>query len=158
MIEKYREKPTIIQGEEQGTVGTRMQMMKRPTLGGITVPPDFNFENFNDRKGFERRFNNILKRDDDEYYDIRNKTMMDNFIKILDLSFNSEADELIKQLKSLNPDDFFDIYLQNPLEFDFNMYDSEGQYVDANQQTINAMLSTIHDYKSGKVNKDLKGF
>ena len=42
--------------------------------------------------------------------------------------------------------------------FDFTLYDSDGQYVEANADHIEKMLSNIQKYEQGELNFDLKDF
>lgn len=159
VIERAQTKPFIQGGKDTGqTVGQRMQVMGKPNAGGVNVPADFNFNNINTRRRFEERLDKTKNMADKGYYEERNKTMRDNFINILELSFNSDADELVERLKNVNPDDFYEIYLMFE-EFDFSLYDSEG-VVDMEEglNHVRQMMSYLDRYDEGKLNFDLKGF
>lgn len=80
--------------------------------------------------------------------------MKENFIIALEGSFNSLADELIKKIKDVPADDFYEIYLQFD-EFDFDYFDTEGQTVVADETEVGQMLKYIEMYENGSINKDL---
>lgn len=150
-------KPFISAGKQQGTVGQRMTMMAKPSLAGISRPPDFKFDSIRTREHFIKKKDNMARRVDDGYYDEKKEKMLSNFIDILGLSFNSQADTLIDELQNINAHDFFEIYLMFD-EFDFDLFDSDGQMVNADEGTINQMLTYLEQYENGDINMDLKGF
>lgn len=150
-------KPFISGNKEQGTVGQRMLQMGRPNVGGITRPPDFDFNTIRNYDRLKRVQENINRRSDPEYYDKRKETMKDNFIYTLGLSFNSNADELVKELRNIPADDFFEMYLMFD-EFDFTYYDSENVGAVHDEDKIQQMLSYIERYKRGDIPLPLKGF
>ena len=80
--------------------------------------------------------------------------MIENFIDILKLSFHSGADELIEELKKINPDDFYEMYLMFD-EFDFSLFDSEGQMLGADEGTIAQMLSYAKAFNNGELDLSL---
>lgn len=159
VIERMSKKPFIQGGKDTGqTVGQRMQVMGRPNAGGVNVPADFNFNNINSQKRFYERLDKTRGMASPDYYDERNRMMRDNFITILEGSFNSEADELIERLKKINPDDFYEIFTMFE-EFDFNLYDSEGiGNMDEGMHHVQTMLSYLDRYDEGKLDFSLKGF
>lgn len=152
---KVRELPFISGGQVEGTVGQRMLQVKKPNAMGVYVPDDFEFDKYRSREYLEKRFKNLEKRADPNIFDVRTNQMLENFIEILELSFNSESDELIELLKDIPPQDFLEIYMQFD-EFDFDLYDSDGQMVDADTGTINQMISNLEMYYRGEVNFDLR--
>lgn len=160
LVSEAENKPFISGGKKQGTVGQQMKQMGKPNAAGVTVPPDFDFSKMkfdSSLKAYEER---IEKRSNEKYYDERSARMKDNFIQILGLSFNSDADELIDKLKDIPPDDFYEMYLQFD-EFDFDLYDSDGQLVQSDDEASNQvsqMLQYVKMYEQGNVNFDMKGF
>lgn len=141
--------PFISGGKQQHTVG-----MQRPNKSGITRPKDFNFDTVRNRQRLKDIQESTRSKSTKDYYDKRNKVMMDNFIDILKLSFHSNADKLIEELEKINPDDFYEIYLMFD-EFDFSLFDSEGQMVTADEGTIAQMLSYVKAFNKGEIDLSL---
>lgn len=141
--------PFISGGKQQHTVG-----MQRPNKSGITRPKDFNFDTVRNRQRLKDIQESTRSKSTKDYYDKRNKVMMDNFIDILKLSFHSGADKLIEELEKINPDDFYEIYLMFD-EFDFSLFDSEGQMVTADEGTIAQMLSYVKAFNNGEIDLSL---
>lgn len=157
ILRDAQKKPFISGGKEQGTVGQRMWMLGRENAGGVYVPPKFDFDKMQSRSQFQKRKENIEERAKSDFLDRRSETMKENFMKILELSFHSGADELVEELKNIPGRDFFEMYLMFD-EFDFRLYDSEGQNVDADEGTVAQMMTYVERYKRGKINMDLRGF
>ena len=151
------EKPFVSGGKVQGTVGQQLLQMGKPNTAGITEPRDFDFNDMKDRKQFDKRMESMEKRASNEYFSNRMETMKNNFIKILGLSFNSDAEELIEKIRSVPADDFYEMYLMFD-EFDFDLYDSDNDGGYADSSHIAQMMSYIEIYERGGVDFDLKGF
>lgn len=157
LIESAKEKPFISGGKEQGTVEQRMLQMARPNAAGVYRPPDFDFDKIRSEYELRRKEQNLKKRADEQYYDERMERMKENFIKLLEESFNSDADELIEKIKDIPAEDFYEMYLMFD-EFDFDLYytlDVEGE---THETQINQMLHYVDRYHTKKINMDLKGF
>lgn len=150
-------KPFISGGKVQGTVGQQMLQMGRPNVGGVKRPPDFNFNDIRSYQRLKTVQENINRRSDPAYYDKRKETMKENFIFTLGLSFNSNADELVRELQKIPAEDFYEMYLMFD-EFDFSYYDSEQIGVVHDEDNINQMLTYIKRYKRGDIPMPLKGF
>lgn len=148
-IKAMQDLPFISGGKQQHTVG-----MQRPNKSGITRPKDFNFKKIRSKQRLEDVKDSYERKSKREYYDFRNKIMLDNFKEILRLSFNSNADELIDALNLINPDDFYEIYLMFD-EFDFMLFDSEGQVVSADDGTIAQMLEYVNAFNNGEIDLSL---
>lgn len=146
-IEEEKERPVFHDGEQIGTVGDRANYMKEPDVTGIHVPSDFDFSKVRNKRRLEDIRGSMKKRKKEDYYDERNKRMLENFIKTLEGHFNSDSDDLIKELETINPDDFYGLYQSNFFVFDFNLYDSEGQLQNNNVGEIQAMIDIIKDFK-----------
>lgn len=157
IIKDAKYKPFISGGKQQGTLADRMAMMGRPNAGGIYVPPDFNFDSMQTGSQFKNRKENLKERSRSDFMDRRANTMRDNFANILELSFHSAASDLADEIRAIPGLDFFEMYLSID-EFDFNMFDSDGQNVDADEGTLSEIQSYVNRYKRGKLNMDLKGF
>lgn len=156
IIEKAEQLDIYRQGEKTGEkVGQEMQKMQRPNAGGINMPADFNFNKLDSRSRFEKKKANMEKRAKPDHYKERNKIMRDNFIEHLEWSLNDEGDKLVDALKQMNPDDFYEMYLQFPEDFDFEMWDSDGyNYLEGSKanQKAKEMMHYVErwekDYKS----------
>lgn len=150
-------KPFISGGKEQGTVGQRMLQMGKPDTAGITRPPDFDFDKVRTRSQLEKKMKNMEDRSREDFFDKRMETMKENFMRLLEMSFNSDAQRLVEKLKGVPADDFYEMYLMFD-EFDFDLYytqDFEGQSHDSQ---LKQMESYVDRYYSGNINMDLKGF
>lgn len=157
-LEKEAEKkPFISGGKNEGTVGQRMKQMGRPNTAGITVPPDFDFDKIVDNSQFKRKQESMEKRASDTYFEERMEKMKENFMKILELSFNSDADELVEKIRSVPAEDFYEMYLMFD-EFDFDLYASDNDGGFSDDSNIKQMETYIDIYQRGGVNFDLKGF
>lgn len=152
-----KKKPFISGGKEQGTVEQRMKQMGRPNMAGINVPAKFDFDKIVDDRQFERKKESMEKRSSETYFNERMEKMKENFIKILELSFNSDADELVKKIREIPADDFYEMYLMFD-EFDFDLYSSDNEGGFAEDSHIKQMESYVDIYQRGGVNFDLKGF
>jgi hypothetical protein len=152
-IAEQEEKPIYnAKGEQVATVGQRLEMMKEP-ITGISVPADFNFSKVRGNRQLANKGINVKKRISPKYYDERQKRMMDNYIGLVKDSFNSEADDYIKELEKLPPDVFYDMYLTYFEDMNFDVfYTSEG--VEAGDGGKNGQLqgleSVLERYKRGE--------
>jgi hypothetical protein len=157
MTENATNKPFISGDKVQGTVGQRMMQMGKPNVAGITIPKNFDFSKVRNQQRLEQIEQNMVKRSNPKYFDKRLETMKQNFMDILQLSFNSDADELIEKLKGIPTDDFYEMYLMFD-EFDFDLYSSENIGAIADEGNIKKMLSYIDRYYRGDIDFNLKGF
>src|SRR5690606_27872405 len=123
--------------------------------GGIYMPSDFDFSKYKDPKSVEKRAKNIGKRSDPEYYNTRTERMRDTYLDQLEQVFNSDADELVRKIRNMPSDDFYQMYLMFD-EFDFDwFYDPEE-----GEKRLNTMLAYVERYERGDFDNDLnlKGF
>jgi hypothetical protein len=131
---------------------------REQNVTGISRPRDFNFNNIHSHRQLMDRAENARKKSTPDYYDERNETMRNNFVEILELSFNSDVSDVVDMIKQMNPDDFYELYLIYFDTFDFALYDSEGQNVDADQGTIEEMKGYLEAYFNGEIDLSLKNF
>lgn len=151
------EKPFISGGKEQGTVGQRMMQMGKPNTAGITRPPDFDFEKIRTRAQLEKKMKNMEERSDEEFFDKRMEQMKENLTKLIEETFHSDADELVKRLREIPPDDFYEMFLMfDELNFDY-IYTTESDGSETNNW-ISKISSYLDRYDQGRINMDLKGF
>lgn len=150
-IKEQKDRPVFHDGKQVGTVGDRSMYMKESDVTGIHRPKDFDFSKVRSRRRLEDIRDSMDKRKEERYYDERNKTMLDNFIRNMEGHFGSDSEELVKLLKDINPDDFYGLYQSNFHVFDFNLWDSEGNMIsddnDMDGQVI-AMMDVVKKYKA----------
>lgn len=157
LTKEAAKKPFISGGKEQGTVGQRMQQMGRPNTAGITRPTDFDFDKVRSKQQLEKKRENIKERANAQFFDKRMEQMKDNFLTLLEQSFNSDANKLVEKLKGVPADDFYEMYLMFD-EFDFDLYyvtEFQGQ---SHDNQIKQLDSYIDRYYAGNLNMDMKGF
>ena len=177
LISGQIDKPWLMKGKVRATQGQRMQMMAKDGIGGVSVPPDFDFNKMRTQRQFTERKEAIDDKMDPKYYDKKMARMQLNFMDILSLSFGEEADELLIMLNELTPKEFWELYDMFK-EFDFQDYDSDGQnvragidqlrmlegYTEAFTSTkeqrdgLNAMIEKVKDFTSGNVDRSLENF
>ena len=112
-------------GKQHGSLEARKMLLGEVNLTGITIPSPFNFREVRNQSRLDEIKRGITLRANPKYYDERTKRMKDNFVGLMEQSFNDEAKVLADRLRKLEPDEFYAIWLQIQ-EFDFNLYDSEG--------------------------------
>ena len=147
-IKSLEDVPFYSGGKEQGTVG-----LQRPAKSGIYRPNDFNFNKVMSRQRLREIAEAMEKKSKPEYYDERLIRMKQNFIAILEGSFNSLADELVNRIKDIPPDDFYQLYLMFD-EFDFDYFDTDGQSITADETSVGQMLKYIDMYERGDINME----
>ena len=141
--------PFISGGKQQHTVG-----MQRPNKSGITRPKDFNFDTVRNRQRLKDIQESTRSKSNKDYYDKRNEVMMKNFVDILRVSFHSSADELIEELKTVNPDDFYEMYLMFD-EFDFSLFYTVDELTANDEGTINQMISYVKAFNNDEIDLSL---
>lgn len=153
-IRKIENKPFIQNQKSTGfTVGQRMLMMGKENAGGISVPPDFNFNDIRFQSDLKQKLERIERKANTKHYEWRKELMRNNFISGLEKQFNSDADAVVEALRNIPPDDFFEMYMQyEELDFDY-IYDPEQE-----QTYVGKIAGVISRYKEGLVDMDFKGF
>lgn len=132
--------------------------LQEGSVTGITIPKDFNFDDVRSETRMEDIELANEKRTDPEYYDKRQMQMMDNFIAVLEGSYNSDANELIDIIVDMNPSDFYELYLKHFANFDFSLYDSDGAIIDDNSDRMEGMVDVAKQFRDQQYDGDLKGF
>lgn len=156
---KIENKPFISGGRQQGTVGQRMQFLSPPQVTGVSRPNDFDFEQVRSYNRLNTIRSGMEEKARPDYYDKRIEQMHQNFIEIVQKSFNSFslADELVERLKKIPPDEFFELYLIID-ELSFEYFNSDGQHVTATEAMLEEIHSYLDKYDRGDVDLSLKGF
>lgn len=152
IIKEASKKPIISGGKVQGTVGQKLLTMKSPAPMGLTRPRDFDFDKISHPDRLNEVAENMSKRATGEYYDKRMEKMRDTYISELELSFNSDADFLIEQLRNMPVEDFYELYMTFD-EFDFQVF-YKMKYLDTEgHETILRSLETyVQRYQRGEMN------
>lgn len=149
------DKPIISGGKKQGTVGQRMQQMGKPETAGITVPKDFDFEKIRSRKQLEEKKKNMEERSSGDFFDKRMEKYKKNFIELLEQTYNSDSDGLIERLKSIPPDEFYELVLIHE-EFTFEYHYTTQTNSEDENSSLFKMENIVENYHDGKINMDLK--
>ena len=155
------ENKTLIQkGKEYGKVKEKSRYMGEPETTKIHVPKKLDFDKVQSNRKWEEMEEIAKKRISGEHYETRNQRMLDNFIKALEGSFHGEEEDLVKKLKEVGADDFYEMWLRIE-EFSFENYDSEGEHIAANTKSIDTMMEYLNDWEKGKYKEqtdDLRNF
>jgi hypothetical protein len=124
---------------------------------GVYRPDEFNFDNIRDISSLLDKSENVHVKAHEEYYDKRKEKMKENFIKILQLQFNSDADELVQKIRNIPADYFYEMYIMFD-EFDFDEYSSEGNDDMRDMDNLQMMMGYVDAFESGVIDFMLKGF
>lgn len=180
LIRKQQNKPVIYRGKQIATQGQRMQMMASEDAGGITVPPDFDFNKMRTERQFEDKSRAMELRADKEYFDKKMERMQLNFMDALAIYFNGEADELIEMVDQLSAKEFWEMY-QMFDEFDFDAFYRDGRdddsdlgnikqmedytmkYIDETRsqekkEHLDKIMTHIRNFNEGNVDRSLENF
>ena len=109
------------------------------------------------RNNFNERLKMLTKRADPEHFNERDRTFRDNYVNSIRGSFNDRevVNEIIEMIESIPPDKFYDIYKEYLEFFDFELFDSEGQHVDADDGHLAAIrLALSHTVNEERLLKD----
>lgn len=161
-VKKLENQPFYAGGKDTGsTVGQVSQQLMRPSIAGIIVPDEFDFNKIETDNQFNQQKSRAEKRAQKKYYDDRMKTMKENYLKVIDATFNSYGEKLREALEQLPADDFLELYSMMR-EFAFTLYDSEGndddEISDKLKGEADALFEYVEMYKRGELNNDLKNF
>lgn len=124
-IDEVKDYPTYDRGKREGKVGDNIDRMGDGNATGINTPVEFDFNKIQTRVRFDVRVENMERKITEEYYDETKERMKENYLEILELALNSDADEVIEKIKDMSADGFYQMWLQIS-EIDFNLYSSEG--------------------------------
>lgn len=160
-IKKHLDKPVYHKGKKIGTVEDRTLHMSTPDVTGVRVPKDFDFQTVRNKQRLVDIEKSMQSKAYPEHYEWKKEQMKMNFITQLEKAFNSDADELVDMLAQIPPDDFYDMYLQEPDLFHFDyFYKNEmlDDSIDNDVNDLNRMQSYIEAYVNNEIDKDLKNF
>lgn len=125
-IDKIKDLPIIIDGEERGTVADREIATPDSDAFGVYFPSDFDIDNFTTPEAVEKRIEKDKERSDPEYFDERKAQMQDNFISMFEGQDPNEVPiEIVQFLSVMTPDEFYEFYWMFP-DISFADFDSES--------------------------------
>lgn len=159
--EKVKDLPQYVKGDKIGTVESRTSHMAMPDVTGIHVPKDFDFDKTRSRQRLQTVSENMERRSDVNYFNERRVQMHENYISMVENAFNSDGDEVIEYLQTINPDDFYEMYLMFPEVFNFDIYyPMEGieTSLGTPEQNAHRMVEYLKNYTNNKYDTDLNGF
>jgi hypothetical protein len=126
----------------------------------LDIPRPLDLDNVETRKRFKQKFERMKERSDEKFFNKRDAQFLENFIKSVEGSFNQNAlvIKVVNQLRKIPPDYFYELYKDYFEYFNFELYDSEGQYVDADLNQIMAISHILNEYEAGRLDFPLKNF
>jgi hypothetical protein len=135
---KQKEAIRLAQEHYEKTTAEQQKIFLKPN--NLDIPKNKPWQELT-RKNFNQRLENLTKRADPEHFNERDRTFRDNYVKSVRGSFNERAvvNEIIEMIESITPDKFYDIYKEFIEFFDFEIFDSEGQHVDADDGHLAAI-------------------
>lgn len=152
-------------GKTIGTVGSEMQKMMHPEAPGFQKPFIFDMNNFYSPSQLKRWFETGEAKRSPEWYQDKKETMQQNWIEMIKFNYNSEADELIKHLEAMSPDDFYEFYMMNKskkwINFDYIPSPQkeaggyrEGGILEFTDMDANALREIESDFVKYQLNKN----
>ena len=155
--ERYRDLPLIIDGEQRGTVGDSQLALTDDEAYGIFRPSDFDIDDFVNPESVERRIEKDIERQTDEYFDEKKTQMLENFKSIFD-GKGEYAQEIVKMLEQVDPDDFYEMYLMFTDIISFEDWDSgTGEHISGDTNAWYYELEQIlSGFMSGDIDTSLK--
>jgi hypothetical protein len=142
------------------TIGERLEMQKDDDVGGIRVPKAFDFDQIKTKRRLLEKLNNLEKRrSKNEYFKWRNDIYKENFMEVLKKAFNSDANDVLKMLSTMDSGDLFNLSLQyEELSID-NYYARHNQIV-ADDEDLEKVRGYLESYYDGNSDADflLKNF
>jgi hypothetical protein len=158
-IKEMSDLPTFSRGKKQpetlGNVMAKMGKHENPT--GIDVPEPFDFNKVHHQSLQEIAEKNQNKLQPD-YYNKRQVQMKQNFINMLRKIYNSDSDDAIKMIKSINADVFYDIYRQNLSDLEFRYFYTDSDDDEVAMEDLRITEAVLQSYFDGEINNDLKDF
>lgn len=155
-IDRYKEKEFQINGEKAGyTVGDRMTLYEKENAGGISVPNDFDVDNYQSLDRLEGAVELYEEKAEGIFFDRSMRQMKENFMKVIKGTFNSVGDDIVEMLDIMPEDDFFELYLMTA-EFNFEDYGTDG--IEGTEEQAELLRSYLKNYFLGNVDMSLKGF
>jgi hypothetical protein len=151
---KQKESIRLAKEHYEKTTAEQQKIFLKPN--NLDIPRNIPWQTLN-RKDFEQRLENLTKRSDPDYFNARDELFKTNYIKSVLGSFNERAvvDEIVELIQAIPADKFYDIYKEFLEYFDFELFDSEGQTVGADDGHLAAIrLALSHNVNEERLLKD----
>jgi hypothetical protein len=153
-VKKYEKKQKeAIELAEQHYAKTKTENQKiflKPS--NLDIPRKIDLNDIKTRENFKTRMENLTKRSNPDYFNERDELFKTNYIKSILGSFNERevVNEIVELIQAIPADRFYDIYKEYIDYFDFELFDSEGQAVGADD----GHLSVIRLVLSSSINEE----
>jgi hypothetical protein len=153
-VKKYeRKQKEAIELAEQHYAKTKTENQKiflKPS--NLDIPRKIDLNDIKTRENFKTRMENLTKRSNPDYFNERDELFKTNYIKSILGSFNERevVNEIVELIQAIPADRFYDIYKEYIDYFDFELFDSEGQAVGADD----GHLSVIRLVLSSSINEE----
>ena len=153
-VKKYeRKQKEAIQLAEEHYAKTKTENQKiflKPS--NLDIPRKIDLNDIKTRENFKTRMENLTKRSNPDYFNERDELFKTNYIKSILGSFNERevVNEIVELIQAIPADRFYDIYKEYIDYFDFELFDSEGQAVGADD----GHLSVIRLVLSSSINEE----
>jgi hypothetical protein len=143
-----RKQKEAIQLAEEHYAKTKTENQKiflKPS--NLDIPRKIDLNDIKTRENFKTRMENLTKRSNPDYFNERDELFKTNYIKSILGSFNERevVNEIVELIQAIPADRFYDIYKEYIDYFDFELFDSEGQAVgadDGHLSVIRLVLSS----------------
>jgi hypothetical protein len=148
-----RKQKEAIQLAEEHYAKTKTENQKiflKPS--NLDIPRKIDLNDIKTRENFKTRMENLTKRSNPDYFNERDELFKTNYIKSILGSFNERevVNEIVELIQAIPADRFYDIYKEYIDYFDFELFDSEGQAVGADD----GHLSVIRLVLSSSINEE----
>jgi hypothetical protein len=153
-VKKYEKKQKeAIELAEQHYAKTKTENQKiflKPS--NLDIPRKIDLNDIKTRENFKTRMENLTKRSNPDYFNERDELFKTNYIKSILGSFNERevVNEIVELIQAIPADRFYDIYKEHNEYFDFELFDSEGQTVGADD----GHLAVIRLVLSSSINEE----
>jgi hypothetical protein len=147
---KQKEAIQLAEEHYQKTKSENQKIFLKPS--NLDIPRKIDLNDIRTRENFKNRMENLTKRSDPDYFNYRDELFKTNYIKSILGSFNERevVNEIVELLQAIPADRFYDIYKEYLEFFDFELFDSEGQSVGADD----GHLAAIRLVLSSSVNEE----
>jgi hypothetical protein len=147
---KQKEAIRLAEEHYEKTKTENQKIFLKPS--NLDIPRKIDLNDIRTRENFKNRMENLTKRSNPDYFNYRDELFKTNYIKSILGSFNERevVNEIVELLQAIPADRFYDIYKEYLEFFDFELFDSEGQSVGADD----GHLAAIRLVLSSSVNEE----
>jgi hypothetical protein len=136
---KQKEAIRLAEEHYEKTKSENQKIFLKPS--NLDIPRKIDLNDIRTRENFKNRMENLTKRSNPDYFNYRDELFKTNYIKSILGSFNERevVNEIVELLQAIPADRFYDIYKEYLEFFDFELFDSEGQSVGADDGHLAAI-------------------